>query len=108
MPYLGIFEQKCFIWVFLGWNSKKKEYFHVWNQYPRICLIANFVKKWKCLNKGPNMSYLGIFGLGFDNNIVIFEIRTLEFAYLQNYSNKQKCVNLRPKMLDLGILGLEF
>ena len=39
----------------------------------------NFVKKLKCLNLGPKLPYLNIFGLDFENNIVIFEISTLEF-----------------------------
>ena len=43
------------------------------------------------------MSYWGIFGLGFENNIfglefenniVIFEISNLEFVYLQNFGKK--------------------
>ena len=33
----------------------------------------------KCLNLGSKMSDLGIFGLGFEKNIVTFEISTLEF-----------------------------
>ena len=40
--------------------------------------------------------------------IVIFEISTLKFVYLQNFTKKQKCLNFGPKMPDLGILGLEF
>ena len=40
--------------------------------------------------------------------IVIFEVSTLEFVYLQNFTDKQKCQNLVPKMPYLGIFGLEF
>ena len=54
------------------------------------------------------MPHLGIFGLEFENNIVIFEISTLEFVQLQNFAEKQKCLNLGPKMPYLGILGLDF
>ena len=54
------------------------------------------------------MPDLGIFGLEFENNIVIFEISTLQFVYLQNFTKKQKCLNLGPKMPYLGIFGLEF
>ena len=36
------------------------------------------------------MADLAIFGLEFENNIVIFEISTLEFVYLQNLALKQK------------------
>ena len=64
------------------------------------------------------MPYLGIFdqkwliwvfsGTVFRKTIVIFEISTLKFVYLQNFPKKQKCLNLGPKMPDLGIFGLEF
>ena len=31
------------------------------------------------------MPYLGVFGLEFENNIVIFDVNTLEFVYLENF-----------------------
>ena len=49
MPYLGT--------IIL------KNYCHISNQHPQICKFANFGKKQKCLNLGPKMPYLGIFGL---------------------------------------------
>ena len=49
--------------------------------WARIYLTAKFrAKKQKCLNLGPKVLYLGIFELEFENNIVIFEISTLEFV----------------------------
>ena len=82
------------------------------------------------------MPYLGIIlELEFENNIVIFEITTLEldqylvgfwiwaeisvppirlyqstleYVELQNFVKERKCLNLEPKMLYLGTLGLEF
>ena len=54
------------------------------------------------------MPYLGIFGLGFKNDIIIFEISTLKFVLLQNFAKKQKDLNLEPKMPYLGIFRLEF
>ena len=53
------------------------------------------------------MSYLGIFELEFEKNIVIFEISTLEFIKLRNCAEK-KSLNLRSKMPYLGFFGLEF
>ena len=50
------------------------------------------------------MPDLGIFGLEYENNIVIFEINTLELVLLQNFAEKQKYLNLGPKMPYLGIL----
>ena len=54
------------------------------------------------------MPDLAIFGLEFENNIVIFEMSTLKSVYLQNFTKKQKCLTLGPKVPDLGILGLIF
>ena len=42
--------------------------------------LKNFLKRWKCLNLGPKMLYLGILMLEFQKTIVIFEISTLEFV----------------------------
>ena len=64
------------------------------------------------------MPYLGIFdqkwliwvfsGTVFRKTIVIFEISTLKFVYLQNFTKKQKCLISGPKMPDLGISGQGF
>ena len=54
------------------------------------------------------MPYLGIFGLLFEKNIVVFVISILEFVLLQSLVQKRKSLNLRPKMPDLGIFWLEF
>ena len=52
--------------------------------------MQNFTKKQKCLNVGPKIHNLGIFGLEFEKNIVIFEISTLKFVCMQNFTKKQK------------------
>ena len=68
---------------------------HIWNQRPRFCVIVKFGTKQKSLNLGLKIPDLGIFRQKLDNHIVIFEISTLEFAYLQNFGKKiwdQKCV----------------
>ena len=54
------------------------------------------------------MPYLGIFGLEFQKTIVIFEINSFEFVYLQNFAGKQNCLNLGPKMPYLVISEQEF
>ena len=69
--------------------------------------LRNFVEKWKCLNLGPKIPYLGIFGLEFENNVVIFEITTLELVKLGNFVKKWKCLNFGPK-IAWGFFWLEF
>ena len=55
------------------WARIWKNYYHIWNQHPRICLSTKFCKKpqQKCLNLGPKMPYLGTFGLAFEKAIFI-------------------------------------
>ena len=77
MQYFGIFG--------LAFENK---YCHIWNQHPRICLIAKFCEKPKIPKFGTKNAYLSISGLQCENNIVIFEISTLEFVYLQNFEEK--------------------
>ena len=41
-----------------------KNYCHIWNQQPWICLFPKFCKKpQKCLNFKPKLPYFGNFGL---------------------------------------------
>ena len=62
--------------------------------------MQNFTKKQKCLNLGPKMPDLCIFGLEFKSNIVIFETSTLEFVKLQNFAEKTKT----PKFMSKNAL----
>ena len=69
MLYLGIFGLEI-----------SKYYCHIWDQHAQTCLFAKFHEKKKSLNLGTKMPDLCIFGLGFVNNIDIFEISTIEFV----------------------------
>ena len=61
--------------------------------------MQNFSKRQKCLNLGPKMPYLGIyqqklsylsiFGLEFEKNVVIFEIRVHKFVWFQSLVRKE-------------------
>ena len=70
MPYLGIFDPKCLIWVFSGKNFKNTIVRFEISTLKFICKIL--LKKQKYLNLRPKMSDLWIFGLEFENDIVIF------------------------------------
>ena len=59
-------------------------------------LLQSLPQKKKSLNLGPKMPDLGIFGLEFENNIVILVI------------DIKKCLHFGLKMLYLDIFGLEF
>ena len=102
-----ILDQKCLICVFLGWNLKtilsylksapwslsnckilwnnkkdfEKKYCHIWNQHPRICLLAKFCEKMKFPNFFCLKWLVWVFlGSNLKKKIVIFKIRTLEFV----------------------------
>ena len=67
MPYVGNFDQKYLIWVFLGENFKKTiAIFEI--STLKFVYLQNFTKKQKCLNLGQKMLYLGIFGLELQKN----------------------------------------
>ena len=54
------FQRKFCIWVFLAgiW----KQYCHIWNQHPRICLISKFSEKTKIPKLGTKDALIGYFG----------------------------------------------
>ena len=68
LTYLGIFGKQFQIY-----------YCHIWNQHTQIYLIPKFCEKTKIPKFGTKMPDLGNLGLGFEKNIVIFEISSLEF-----------------------------
>ena len=94
MPSLSIFGQEF-----------QKNCCHICNEHPQICLSAKFHGKTKMPKFGPKMFDLCIFGLEFENNMVIFEISILEFTLLQDFAEKQKYLNLLPKTPYLGIFA---
>ena len=57
---LGIFDQECLIWVFLG-NNYKGNCSHIWNQHPRFCLIVKFCEKTKIPKFGTKNVLFGYF-----------------------------------------------
>ena len=79
MLYLGIFDQKCFIGVFLCENFINTIViceFSILNFF----YLENLTTQQQYLNLGPKIPDLGILGLEFENKNVILEISTLEFV----------------------------
>ena len=78
MLYLGTFDQKYFIWVFLGKNFKNTiVIFEISTR--KFVFLQNFTKQHKSSNFGPKMPELGVLELGLENNMVVFEISTPEY-----------------------------
>ena len=75
MLYLGIFGQKCFIWVFLTRNALFNYFWarilkmllsylksaHIWNQHSQIWPTAKFCEKIKTPNFGTKNALFGYF-----------------------------------------------
>ena len=74
-----MWNQKCVIWVFLGKDFKYAIVIFQ-SSILQLVYLQSLTKKLKCLNVGPEMPDLRIFNLKLENNIVIFEISTLEFV----------------------------
>ena len=88
------------------WARILKNYCHIWNQHLRISLIAKFCEETKMFKIGTKSALFWVFlGKNFKKTIVIFEMTTLKFVYLQNFTEKQKCQNLGPKVSDFGIFS---
>ena len=91
------------------WTRVFKNYCHIWNKQPQTCTIAIFrKKKQNCINFGPKIPYLVIFGVEFENTVAIFEIRTLKFVKLQNFAKIQNYINLETKVPYLGNFKVNF
>ena len=86
MPFWGIFDQECLIWLFSG-KAFPKTIVRFEISTLKFVSLQKFLKKQKCLNLGPKIPFLGIFGLEFENNIVIFEISTLEIVKYESLTN---------------------
>ena len=87
MTYLGNFDQKCLIWVFLSKISRKAiVIFEIGTV--KFVYLQNFTKKQKFLNLGPKMPYLGIFVQEFSKTIAIFESSTLIFVKYEPLTHK--------------------
>ena len=88
---LVTFDQKCFVWVFLGKNFLKNYFPYLKSAPSNLSIIKILQKKTKCLDLGPKMpvwsivglefqKVLGISGLKLEKNLAIFAISTLEFV----------------------------
>ena len=96
---LSICNKFCLICGFFSWNLKSICY--ISNQPPQILLNAKFHEKLKLPKLKtkialfgyfwPKMSYLALFGLEFEKNIVIYETSLLNL-----FCSKVFCKNKNP------------
>lgn len=95
MPYLD----------FLGCDLKR--YFHIWNQYFRICQNARLFAKMKILKFGK--CFRSVFWAATLKAIVIFEIKTLKLVKLEIIAQRKKNTPLHIglKMPYLSVFKLQ-
>ena len=64
--------------------------------------MQNFATNQKCPNFQPEMAYLGVFGIEFQNTIVTFETSTHKFVILEIVPRKVKLTKSGTKNALFG------
>ena len=84
--------------LYLGlWPGMLKNYYHICNQCPPICLIAKFCATIRIPELGTKNALFGCFGQQFRKTIAIFATRALEFVLLQSLVQKIKILKFGTK-----------
>ena len=89
------------------WAGTWKQYCHIWNQHPGICLIAKSRGKTKMPKFGTKNAWFGYFGPEICKQSCHIWNEYPRIFLMANFGGK-KPQNLGPKMPYLSILGLEF
>ena len=55
--------------------------------------MQTVLQREKKMNLGTKMPYLGILGMEFGKIIIMFEIGTLKFVYIQSLIQKERTLN---------------
>ena len=123
LPYLDIYKENCQIFnqhpricetinfhpkwkkINLGlkklclglWPGMLKNYYHICDQRPPICLIGKFCATIRILKLGTKNALFGCFWQQFRKFIVIFATSALEFALLQSLVQKIKILKFGTK-----------
>ena len=108
MPYLGIFGQEL----------KKKNYCHIWNQHPQICLFAKFHEKTKMPKFGTKKVWFMYFWAGIWKQYCHISNQHPRICLIGKFREKAKMPKFKtknasfgcfwPEIPYLGIFGLEF
>ena len=98
ITYMGIFDQKCLIWVFFGWRFKKL--CHIWNEHPQICLIAKFCRKTKMTKFGTKSTLFRYFWASILKNYCHISNQHPQICLFSKFHKKAK--------MGFSIFGFEF
>ena len=93
---LGIFDQECVIWVFLGKNVLKN-YCHIWNQHPQICLFAKFHAKRKMPKFGTKNALFGYFWARILKNYCHIWNQHLRISLIAKFCEETKMFKIGTK-----------
>ena len=94
MPYLGIF---C-----AGILNK---YYHIWNQHPRICLIAKICEKMKMTKFGTKNALFGYFWVRILKNYCRNWNQHLRICQTVKFCEKMKMPKFWTKNVSFGYFG---
>ena len=85
------------------WAGIWKKYCHIWNQHPRLCLIAKFYKKTKIPKFGTKNALFGYFWTRILKNYCHIGNQLLRICLLAKFCEETKMPNLGLKMPFLSI-----
>ena len=101
-------------WFGYFWAGTWKQYCHIWNQHPWICLIAKFrgktkMPKFRTKNDlfgyfWPKMPYLGIFGVEFQKWYCHIWNQHLQICVVARFFEKTKIPKFGTKNALFGYL----
>ena len=84
------------------WAGIWKQYCHIWNQHPRICLIAKYREIMKMPKFGTKSALFGYFWARILKNYChIWNQHPQICLFAKFHKKNKKCLNLEPKMSDL-------
>ena len=87
------------------WAGMLKNYCHICNQRPPICLIAKFCGKVRTRKFGTKN--LGVLGSNVEKPLSYLQSAYLNLSYCKVWCKKQQSLNSGPKVPDFHILELE-
>ena len=95
--------------LYLGlWAGMLKKYFHIWNQWPPICLISNFPVIIAMPKLGTKNALFGCFWTGICNIFCYIWYQPPPICLVAKFGAKLKILKFGTKNVWFGFFGLGF
>ena len=100
MPNLHIFDQRNLFLCY--WARILKNDCHIWNQHPRICLIAKFCEKTKMSKFGTKSALFGYFWGSILENYCLISNRHVRLCLTAKFFEETEMAKLANKIAIFG------